>query len=168
MTSIRHVAEKAGVSISTVSHVLNNTRFVSEETRNCVLAAVEELGYLPNRLARSLRIKEMRTEILGLLIPDNVNPFYADVSRGVEDASFEENYSVILCNFDGDPVKESHYVRVLLSRQVDGLVLVSPTGDLATLELIDSHGGVFAALDFVFPTTLTSQFDSVAIDNVDG
>ncbi len=125
MASIRDVARTAGVSVSTVSHVINKTRFVSEETRTKVLAAMVELNYKPNRLASSLRRKDKRTNTLGLLIPDSANPFFAEVLRGVEDASFEAGYNVFLCNSDDNPKKELNYIDVLLGKQIDGIILVS-------------------------------------------
>jgi LacI family transcriptional regulator len=120
---MQQVAERAGVSVTTVSHVINETRPVSDELRERVLAVVAELGYQPNVLARSLRRGETHT--IGAIIPDNANPFFAEVVRGVEDTSFEQGYSVILCNSDGDPDKELHYANVLVEKRVDGILLIA-------------------------------------------
>jgi LacI family transcriptional regulator len=84
---------------------------------------VRELGYRPNSLARGLRRRETRT--IGLIVPDNANPFFADLARAIEDVGFTEGYSVILCNSDRSDAKEAAYVEVLLSKQVDGLILAS-------------------------------------------
>ena len=97
---MRDVAERAGVSITTVSHVINETRPVSDELRQRVLAAMQELGYQPNLLARGLRRGETRT--IGMIVPDSANPFFAELARGIEDTVFEQGYNVILCNSDGD------------------------------------------------------------------
>ena len=123
MATIQEVAEKAGVSSTTVSHVLNNTRLVSPETRARVEAAMDELGYHPNALARSLR--RGQTHTLGLILPDSANPFFAEIGRAVEDAAFEFGYSVILCNTEGDLDKEQLYMDVLSKKQVDGIIFVA-------------------------------------------
>ncbi len=123
MPTINDVAAHAKVSASTVSHVINGTRFVEPETKHRVQAAIEALGYRPNSLARSLRRRQ--TSTIGLLVPDNSNPFFADVARVIEDAGFAEGYSVILCNSDLSEVKQAAYIDVLLSKQVDGVLLIS-------------------------------------------
>lgn len=120
---MREVAEQAQVSVTTVSHVINDTRPVSDELRAKVTAAVDELGYQPNRLARSLRRGETHT--IGMIIPDGVNPFFAEVARGIEDTGFEQGYSVILCNSDGNLEKELLYTNVLNEKQVDGIIFVA-------------------------------------------
>jgi len=125
MASIRDVAKTAGVSVSTVSHVINQTRFVSPDTQAKVNTAMQALNYKPNRLASSLRRKDKRTHTLGLLIPDSANPFFAEVLRGVEDACFYAGYNVFLCNSDNDPQKESNYIDALLGKQIDAIILVS-------------------------------------------
>ncbi|NIV39249.1 MAG: LacI family DNA-binding transcriptional regulator, partial [Anaerolineae bacterium] len=87
MATMRDVAERAGVSVTSVSHVINETRPVSDKLRRRVLAAMDDLGYQPNRLARSLR--RGQTHTIGMIIPDNANPFFAEMARGVEDTSFK-------------------------------------------------------------------------------
>lgn len=129
MPTIYDVAAKAGVSPSTVSHVLNGTRFVEEPTKERVLQAVAALGYRPNSLARSLRRRESGT--IALLVPDNANPFFADVARAIEDVGFAEGYSVVLCNSDGSAAKETAYIELLLSKQVDAFILI-PANSHAT------------------------------------
>ena len=130
MVTIRDVAARAGVSSTTVSHVINNTRPVSAEVRSRVEAAMAELGFQPNALARSLRRKQTHT--LGMIVPDSANPFFAEVGRGIEDTTFASGYSIILCNSDGDRNRELLYLDLLVQKQVDGVLLV-PTGDHAEL-----------------------------------
>jgi LacI family transcriptional regulator len=120
---MRDVAERAGVSVSTVSHVINNTRAVSEKSRKRVLEAMEELGYKPNALARSLRRR--KTNTLGMIVPDSANPFFAEIARAIEDASFAKNYSVILCNSEGDLEKQQAYTNVLIENRVAGILFVA-------------------------------------------
>jgi LacI family transcriptional regulator len=126
MVTIHDVAIRAGVSSTTVSHVINDSRPVSAELKARVEMAMAELGFQPNALARSLRRK--RTHTLGLIVPDSANPFFAEVGRGIEDTSFAAGYSVILCNSDGDGARELLYMDLLVQKQVDGVLLV-PTGD---------------------------------------
>jgi LacI family transcriptional regulator len=128
MTTIREVAESAGVSYATVSHVINKTRLVSPETRERVLAAMDALNYRPNALARSLR--QGKTNTIGLVLPDSANPFFAEISRGIEDEAFKKGYSVFLCNTELDMQREMFYVDVLSKKQVDGIIFVA-AGDQA-------------------------------------
>lgn len=122
-TTIEHVADRAGVSISTVSRVVNSSVPVDPRTEARVRAAIAELGYRPNLLARSFR--QRITHTIGLLVPDNSNPFFAEVARAIEDAGFAAGYSVVLCNSDLSEVKQATYVDVLLAKGVDGLILFS-------------------------------------------
>ena len=100
MKTMKDVAERARVSVSTVSHVLNGTRKVSEGTRGDVLAAVEELAYRPNLLAKGLKTR--RTYTIGLLIPDIQNSFFTSIVRGLEDVALSRGYHLFLCNTDED------------------------------------------------------------------
>jgi LacI family transcriptional regulator len=125
MTTIRDVANRAEVSISTVSRVVNGSGGyrVHPDIRERVLKAVAELDYRPNYLARGLR--QSNTCMIGLIIPDNANPFYAELARAIEDAGFAAGYSVILCNSDLSEEKQQAYVDVLLSHKVDGVILIN-------------------------------------------
>ena len=134
MATIHDVARKAQVSIATVSRVVNDTRFVDPGIKKRVLAAMRDLDYRPNFIARGLR--QRSTYMIGLVVNDNSNPFYAEVARAIEDAGYAAGYSVILCNSDLSDEKQNSYVDVLLSRQVDGMVLVSGPTLNATLERI--------------------------------
>lgn len=117
------VAKRAAVSVTTVSHVLNDTRRVNDGTRRRVLQAVAELGYQPNMLARSL--KTQRTFTIGLLLSDIQNPFFTTVVRGVEDVALKRGYHVFLCNTDEDPAREDEYLHELAKKRVDGLIVAS-------------------------------------------
>ncbi|RME99784.1 MAG: LacI family transcriptional regulator [Chloroflexi bacterium] len=123
MVTMRDVAEKAGVSVTSVSHVINQTRPVSEELRQRIQATMEELGYQPNALARSLRRKQ--THSIGVIVPDSANPFFAEVARGIEATLFKQKYTVILGNSDGDLARELLYTNTLIEKQVDGIVFVA-------------------------------------------
>ena len=122
MVTIRDVAHKAEVSIATVSRVINSNRPVHPDIRARVLKAIEELDYRPNYLARGLR--QRNSSMIGLIIPDNSNPFYAELARAIEDAGFAAGYSVILCNSDLSDKKQQAYFDVLLSLKVDGVIFV--------------------------------------------
>ncbi|MFC6015625.1 LacI family DNA-binding transcriptional regulator [Plantactinospora solaniradicis] len=124
--SIRDVASQAGVSVGTVSNVLNRPDIVAASTRNRVLAAISELGFVPNDAARQLRRGRGRT--LGLVVLDVANPFFTDVAKGVEDATGAAGMAVIFCNSDGDPAKESRYLDLLEEQRVQG-VLITPVDD---------------------------------------
>jgi LacI family transcriptional regulator len=123
--SIKDVARHAGVSTTTVSHVVNETRFVSEETRQKVLEAIEALDFYPSAAARSLVTKSTRK--IGLVIADITNPFFTAVTRGVEDEINQHRYNTILCNTDEDPEREDDYLHLLTTQQIDGLI-IAPTG----------------------------------------
>ncbi len=121
-TTMQDVADLAKVSKTTVSHVINGTRPVSEEKRQRVLSAMKELDYHPNILARGLRRNE--TTMIGLIVPNNANPFYAEVSKGVESVCFDKGFNVILCNSDRDIEKELRYTDLLTKKRVDGILFV--------------------------------------------
>jgi len=123
MTTVKDVARKAEVSTATVSRVINGTRFVSEELRARVYQAMRELDYRPNAIARSLRRKETRN--IALVVPDIAYPFVAEVAKGVEDEVFKAGYSAILCESKGNEERECACIRLLLMKQVDGIVFVA-------------------------------------------
>jgi LacI family transcriptional regulator len=129
MTTIKDVADQAGVSIATVSRVLNQNRYVSPELNERVRQAIADLHYEQNALARNLRRSESLT--LGIIIPDSTNPFFAEVARGIEDVCFEQGYLVILCNTSEDPEKAAAYLSSLRQNRVAGVIIVSP-GELHT------------------------------------
>jgi len=120
VATARDVARRAGVSTSTVSHVLNGTRGVSRELRERVLAACEELSFEPNVVARSL--KTSRSQTIGFVVPD-VNAFFTEILLGAEEVAEERGYSVIFCHSHDDPREEQSYLRLLRGRRVDGIIL---------------------------------------------
>lgn len=117
------VAREAGVSVMTVSRVINNKGEISAETRQHVQAVISKLGYRPSGIARSLATQETRT--IGLVLPDVTNPFFADITRGAERLAYSEGYHVFLCNADEDPSRELAVIHSLEEKRVDGLILCS-------------------------------------------
>ena len=160
MATIREVAESAGVSYATVSHVINNTRLVSQETRQRVLAAMDALNYHPNALARSLR--QGKTNTLGLVLPDSANPFFAEISRSIEDEAFKKGYSVFLCNTELDTQRELFYVDVLSKKQVDGIVFVAAGAQADSLEFLVGRNMPVVMIDRDVPNV---EIDAVLTDN---
>lgn len=127
MVTRRDVARRAGTSEAVVSYVLNDgPRNVAPATRERVLAAIRELGYRPNAVARSLRTS--RSTMIGLVVPDNANPFFAELAREIEDVAFERGYTLLLGNARDDDDREAAHVRTLLDHQVDGLILIPSHG----------------------------------------
>lgn len=119
---MKDVARLAGVSTSTVSHVINKNRYVSESITLRVNNAINELNYAPSAVARSLKMN--RTNTIGMLLTTSNNPFYAEVVRGVERSCYERGYSLILCNTEGDLQRMDHSLETLLQKRVDGLLIM--------------------------------------------
>ena len=149
MSTIRDVARRAGVAPITVSRVINNSGYVSVRTRQRVEKAIAELNYVPNALAQGLRFN--KTNVIALVLSDVTNPFWTTVARGTEDASSEENYSVILCNTDEDVAKHDKYAQLLLRRQVDGFLLVPVSNSVDTIRFIQQQGVSLVILDRQLP-----------------
>src|SRR6478735_1705523 len=116
-STIYDVAKKVGVSTTTVSKVINNTGRISERTKKKVLEAIDELNYKPNVMATALKGK--LTSTIGLLIPDIANPFFADLSRRIEDEAHELGYNLFICSTDYDPKKEKKYIELFKTKNVD-------------------------------------------------
>jgi LacI family transcriptional regulator len=160
---MRDVAERAGVSVTTVSHVINETRPVSDELRERVLVAINELGYQPNILARSLR--RGKTHTIGMIVPDSANPFFAEVARGIEDTSFKHGYNLVLCNSDGDLSKETIYIDVLTEKRVDGILFVAAGTSTEHIRSLRERGMPLVVVDRELPGVAV---DSVLTDNARG
>lgn len=161
--TIQQVAREAGTSPSTVSRVLNRSAPVREELRDAVLQAVATLGYRPNLLARSLKIKA--THCLGLVINDILNPFYSAVARGVEDCASPKGYAIMLCNTNEDPRRELEMLYMLRDKAVDGIIL-TPTGqNLAAVEELLTDGIAVIQIDRRLPELRAS---AVVVDNAGG
>jgi len=163
MPTVLDVAKRAGVAPITVSRVINNSGYISQATRERVEAAVKELGYVPNTLARGLRSKQTRT--LALVVTDITNPYFTLMARGVEDVAGSSNYSVVYCNTDESEAKEEKYANLLAQRQVDGALLVPSGGNVKTINFLLSNGIVVVALDRCVPGM---EVDSVRCDSQDG
>jgi LacI family transcriptional regulator len=147
----------------TVSRVINDSGYISLETRERVEQALQELGYIPNVLARSLRFKQTNT--IALILTDITNPFFTTIARGVEDKASEEGFSVIFCNTDESPDDEAEYVRILMQKQVDGLLLV-PTGrSQQSIAALNAHGVPVVVLDRRIPDC---GVDTVRCDSQQG
>ncbi|HAU5567007.1 TPA: transcriptional regulator RbsR [Serratia fonticola] len=137
---MKDVARLAGVSTSTVSHVINNNRFVSEQVREKVDQAIRELNYAPSALARSLKINQTRT--IGMLLTASSNPFYSEVVRGVENSCYERGYSLILCNTEGDEERMNRSLETLMQKRVDGLLMMCTETHLPSAEILNRYPSV--------------------------
>lgn len=154
------VAVRANVSPAVVSYVLNNgPRPVASATRERVLRAIEELGYRPNAVARALKLR--RTETIGLVVPDNSNPYFAELAKAIEDLAYAAGYALVLGNSSNDAERESAQLRTISQRQVDGLLFIgsSPHTDLSQLH---DDGIPVVLLD---RTSDDYAFPSVVVDN---
>lgn len=158
------VARLAGVSPAVVSYVLNNgPRPVAEATRLRVVQAIEQLDYRPNGVARALRSR--RTWSIGLVVPDNSNPFFAQLAHTIEDEAFTHGYSLLLGNASGDKSRELSYLRAFQDRQVDGLILVTnaPAKELGSV--YEGKIPMVVIADHPVPGLAAS---TVKADNVEG
>jgi LacI family transcriptional regulator len=161
--TIKDVANKAGVSVATVSNVINNTRFVSEDLRKKVEEAILEVGYHPNVLARGLRRGD--TKSIGLVMPDNSNPFFAELAKEIEDMGFESGYGFFLCNSSSDLQREATYVNMLISKQVDGIIFIASHSDYEHLMELKDRNIPVVQVDREIPLQLG---DVVLINNEKG
>ena len=160
-TSIKDVAKEAGVSIATVSRVLNDIDVVNEDTKKKVLDAIKKLGYRPNIVARSL--KTQKTKTIGILVPDISSGLYPEIVRGTEDVANIYDYNVILCNSDFDPEKEKEYLRVLREKMVDGVIYMSSSLGNDILDIINE---LDIKTVLVETKDRENRLPSVTIDNV--
>lgn len=161
MATMKDIARIAKVSTSTVSHVINNSRFVSEEIRERVLTVVEQLNYTPSALARSLKIKE--TQTIGMLVTTSDNPFFAEIVASVEKYCSRNNYNLILCNTDGDQNRLEKNIQTLIQKQVDGLLLMCTESYVQTKILNLSKPTVI--MDW-WPTELNA--DKISENSING
>jgi len=161
VATIHDVAKRAGVAPITVSRVVNNNGYVSEDKRQRVEAAIAELNYVPNALGPSLRTK--RTQTLALVISDITNPFWTTVARGVEDAANKQGYHIIIGNTDESPEKEAEYLVFLRKKQVDGFLLVPAVSN--SLDLLQRFNVPTVVLDRRIPA---GTGDNVRCDSLAG
>lgn len=162
MPTIYDVARQAEVSAATVSRVLNGNQSVDPAMTARVLAAVRELGYRPNAVARNLR--RSRTTLWAVIISDIGNPFFTAMVRGIEDVAQQAGYSVVLCNTDEDPAKENTYVTAALSQQMAGVIISSSGSAKAARNLIESATPVVA----IDRELARGVVDTVMVDNEGG
>ncbi|WP_261817852.1 substrate-binding domain-containing protein [Vibrio gallicus] len=137
MATMKDIAKHAGVSTSTVSHVINNSRYVSEEISKRVNNAAKELNYFPSALARSLKLN--RTNTFGMLVTNSTNPFFGEVVKGVERHCYQLGYNLILCNTEGDHARMRDSIETLMQKRVDGLILMCPSLEGENLEVFDRY-----------------------------
>jgi LacI family transcriptional regulator len=163
MPTIRDVAQLAGVAPITVSRVVNDSGYVSKETRARVEAAVEELEYVPNMLGPSLRFKQTMT--LAMIVTDIGNPFWTTVTRGVEDIAYANGYSTFLCNTDESEKKQDQYLHTLLRRRIDGILLVPASSSPDPIRMIQKQGIPVVLIDRKVPGV---DVDVVRADSENG
>lgn len=162
MVKIKDVADAAGVSTATVSRVLANKPYVSKEVQKRVLEVVQTLGYRPNRVARNLRARQ--SSIIALIVSDIQNPFFQMVSRAVEDAAYEQGFSVMLCNNDENPDKEKMYLNLMHDENVAGIIF-SPTRQTAdNFKQINELNTPMVVID---RRVKNVSVDNIMIDNVE-
>jgi len=163
MTTIRDVAALAGVSLGTVSRVLAGSPATSAESRQRVAAAVAELGYLPNARASSLR--RAKTDVVGILISDVRNPFFAELAHAAEQEALRRGYVVMLANADEDSAQEQLYLRTFSAQRVDGVLMAPQSKDRVHLDRLIGSGLPVVFVDRVLPGL---DVPSVTSDNVGG
>ena len=161
MASIKDVAKAAGVSTATVSRVIANKGYITDEKRQLVLRAIEELKYRPNLIARSLRA-QTSTKI-GLVVSDIRNPFFTAIARAVEDAAYERGYSIIICNTDENPEKEQLYLNLMHDENVAG-VIFSPTQQFGLTRKPYQTHIPFVIIDRRVDNN--PNYDTVMLDNI--
>ena len=159
MAGIKDVALAAGVSIATVSHVLNSTRYVSDETRKKVEKAMKDLSYSPNYLAKSL--KENRSNVVGLVVPDISNFFFTEIAGAIETTLRKYGYNLILCNTDENFQQEKEHISHLQSYMVSGMIIAPTTREYNYRKLFNSYNYPVAFID---RRLNTPQGDSVYVD----
>lgn len=161
MPSIKDVAQKAGVSVATVSRVINHNPNVKAHLKERVLRAIEEIGYQPSGIARNMRNQSV--PVIGLIISDIQNPFFTSMVRAVEDNALENGYTVLLCNSDEDPKKEQLYLDVMTRERVAGIIIVPSHS-----KCCPSLKKLKIPIVVVDRKLRNMQCDSVLLDNVSG
>jgi LacI family transcriptional regulator, galactose operon repressor len=163
VATIADVAQRAGVSVSTAARVLSGSGYAGEQTRQRVLEAAQELGYVANHIARSLRLRH--TNMIGLLIADVENSFYSVIAKGVESVCKEAGYHVVLCNSNDDPEEEKEYLTVLEGIRVDGLIITPTSHNRLLLERLRKKGITIVQMD---RTVDGLRSDAILVDNEAG
>lgn len=145
MATIRDVGKLAGVSVATVSRVINKKGYVSKETEKAIINAMKMLNYTPNDVARRLAGKKSNT--IGLIIPNILNPFFPEIARAAEDTANKLGFNLILCNSDNNREKENQYYEMLINKQVDGIIIASYTATHMDLLSLMERNIPIVALD---------------------
>jgi len=140
MATIKDVAKRAGVSTTTVSHVINKTRFVAEETREAVWQAIKELHYSPSAVARSLKVNHTKT--LGLLATSSEAPYFAEIIEAVENHCFDKGYTLILGNAHNDLQKQRAYLSMMAQKRVDGLLVMCSEYPDDLLQMLEENRNI--------------------------
>ncbi len=150
MATIKDVAKRAGVSTTTVSHVINKTRFVAEETKASVWLAIKELSYSPSAVARSLKVNH--TKSIGLLATSSESPYFAEIIQSIESCCYAKGYTLILCNTYNDLEKQQAYISMLAQKRVDGLLVMCSEYPEALLELLEGYRSIpMVVMDWGIP-----------------
>ncbi len=136
--NIKEIAKQSGVSVATVSRVLNHPESVAPKTKERVLKLIDEMGYKPNWFARGLNFN--KTYTIGLLIPNILNPAYVEIAKGEEEVAKQKGYTTLLCITEGEIKKEKKYVQTLIDRRIDGMILVSSMLEDDDIKEIKSQG----------------------------
>lgn len=161
--TIRDVATKCGVSVATVSRVINNSELVTDETKKKVRAVIEELGFIPNTNARGLSTKSTKT--IGVIVPNISNPFFGELIEGAEQAASEKGYHIIILNSGYNNEKAFKDIMVLKSRDVDGIIMSSAGIDEKTLNHLHDNNIPFVLMG---PVQYKYPLNYVSVDNLEG
>ena len=162
--TMRDVAREAGVSTATISHVINNTRFVEKETKNKVLRVMKKLSYYPNSAAQSLRSK--KTKVIGLIVPDISNFFFTNMIKGIENTLKKYGYTLILSDSDENLEIEKEQIKVFNAKSVDGLIVAPASGDHSFLKKLLNRNSPIVFVDRK-PQGYCPG-DCILVDNVKG
>jgi LacI family transcriptional regulator len=161
--TIKDIANETGVSIATVSRVLNNSGYASSEIRERILSVAKELNYQPNAVARSLKMH--RTNTIGVIVPDISNPYFMKISKGIEDTILKNGYHLIFASGDENPQKEREMLQVLSEKRVDAIVLATSGNNSEMINQIKDAGIPIILVD---RKTEENGLDLVVEDNVAG
>lgn len=164
--TIKKVAAEAGVSTATVSRALNESGYVSDEIKERVLSAVAKLNYQPSAIARSL--KQDKTYMIGIIVPDISNPYFMGISRGIEDVVGREGFQLMFCSSDENPDKETRLLQLLHEKRVDAIVLATSGGNENTVKGLMNAGVPIVLVDRKLELENGIKLDLVAEDNTEG
>ncbi len=158
--TIKDIAKESGVSTATVSRVLNDKPDVSDDTKKRINEVIDRLGYNPNGIARGLVLK--KTNTIGLIIPDISNPFFPEVTKGVEDRARELDYSIIFCNTDNHQEREQEAVNLMINKHVDGIILSLSMNNKDELKKLEDKGYSVVQID---RKIAQAEFSAVVLNN---